>query len=74
MKIDEIWEFDNGIAYDLCRIVREEPVTAIHAQAGHSVKSAYLIRADSEGWTKVGEATKPLTFTPKIPNVKTSTK
>ncbi len=66
MKLDEIWEFDNGIAYDLCRIVREEPLTAIHAQAGHSVKSAYLIRLDADGWIKVGKATKPLTF-----NVKT---
>ncbi len=74
MKIDEIWEFDNGIAYDLCRIVREEPPTAIHALMGHSVKGAYLLREDAEGWTKVGSATKPLTFTPKIPNAKTQTK
>ena len=71
MKIDEIWEFDNGISYDLCRIVREEPTTAIHALTGHSVKSAYLVRSDAEGWKKVGDAPKPLTFTPKMPNAKT---
>ncbi len=71
MKIDEIWEFDNGIAYDLCRIVRAEPPIAIHASRGLSVKGAYLINSDAPGWTKVGEAKKPLTFTPKIPNVKT---
>jgi len=74
MKIDEIWEFDNGIAYDLCRIVREEPVTAIHSGTGQSVKGAYLIRADAEGWTKVGQATRSLSFQPKLPNVKIKTK
>ena len=67
MKLNEIWEFDNGIAYDLCRIVRENPPTAIHSVIGTSVKSAYLIRADAEGWRKVGEAVTPLTFVPKIP-------
>lgn len=70
MKVNEIWEFDNGIAYDLCRIVREEPVTAIHAQTGQSVKSACLLRSDAEGWTKIGDAVKPLTFTPKMPHAK----
>lgn len=70
MKVDEIWQFDNGLAYDLCRIVREEPPTAIHAITGVSVKSAYLVRPDAEGWSKVGEATEPLTFAPKLPKPK----
>ena len=70
MKLNEIWEFDNGIAYDLCRIVREEPPTVIHALTGSSAKSAYLIRSDAPGWSKVGEASKPLTFTPNMPKTK----
>ena len=59
MKLNEIWEFDNGIAYDLCRIVREEPPTGIHKGG------TFLIRADAEGWRLVGKSTIPLTFTPK---------
>lgn len=68
MKVNEIWEFDNGSAYDLCRIVSEKPLTGMH-NGGET----YLICKDAEGWRKIGEATDPLTFTPRLPNVKTQT-
>lgn len=66
MKLNQIWEFDNGVAYDLCRIVSENPVAAIHS-SGQSPKGAYLLRTDAEGWKCVGLAYAPLTFKPTIP-------
>lgn len=69
MKVGQIWEFDNGIAYTLCRIVRvtNDGVWAISSQAAHtSCRSAFAIRPSVEGWRLVGQATTDLTFEGKI--------
>lgn len=62
MKIGEIWEFDNGLAYGLCRIVSEKPLAAIRG----GCTGAYLIREDAEGWRLIGRG-EPLTFQVRIP-------
>lgn len=69
MNVGEIWEFDNGIAYTLCRIVRvtDDEVWAISSQSDYNnCRSAFAIRPDAEGWRLVGQATTDLTFEGKI--------
>jgi hypothetical protein len=70
MELNEIWEFDNGSAYDLCRIVSVNPPAAIHAQTNSPIKSAYLINPAAPGWRKIGKAAQSLSFKFVMPKTK----
>lgn len=57
MKVGEIWEFDNGFAYHLNRIVavNPQPDGSVHIKSINNGNNVHGIIASSDGWRKIGD-------------------